>query len=74
MNRAETKKTAQDMKEEMESWKKTQTEGKSEIQALGTGIETSEARLTHVIQELEERSKAHPCNTRAGREKRGSPV
>lgn len=46
-------KTAQDMKVEPELIKKTQTEGKMEINNLETRTGTSEASLTNWIQEME---------------------
>ena len=46
-------KTAQDMKVETELIKKTQTEGKMEINNLETRTRTSEASLTNWIQEME---------------------
>ena len=46
-------KTVQDIKVEVESIKKTQTEGNPEVKILRTQIGTSEASLTKRIQEME---------------------
>ena len=47
--------TVQDLKTEMETRKKTQTEGRLDIESLGKRIETTETSITNRIQEIEER-------------------
>ena len=47
--------TVQDLKTEMESMKKSQTEGRLAMENLGKRTETSETSITNRIQEIEER-------------------
>ena len=47
--------TVQDLKTEMESMKKSQTEGRLDIENLGKRTETTESSITNRIQEIEER-------------------
>lgn len=49
-------KTSQDQKKEIESVKKTKTEGNLEMKATGIQTRTSETTLTSRIQEMEERT------------------
>lgn len=49
------KKTAKNMRVEIEPIKKTQTEGKLEMKSLATWKQTSEASLNNRIQEMEGR-------------------
>jgi hypothetical protein len=51
----EINKTVQDLKVEIESLKKTQTEEILEIENIGKKIETTDARITNRRQEMEER-------------------
>ena len=48
-------KTAQDLKVEIKSIKKTQTEGNLEVKKLGILTETAEASFTNRIQEMKEK-------------------
>ena len=47
--------TVQDLKTEMESMKKSQTEGRLAMENLGKWTETSETSITNRIHEIEER-------------------
>ena len=47
--------TVQELKTEMEAMKKTQNEGRLDMENLGKRIETTESSITNRIQEMEER-------------------
>ena len=47
--------TVQDLKNEMEVMKKTQTEGRLDMENLGDRSETTETSITNRIQEIDER-------------------
>ena len=47
--------TVQDLKNEMEVMKKTQTEGRLDVESLGKQTGTTETSITNRIQEIEER-------------------
>ena len=47
--------TVQDLETEMEAMKKTQTEGRLDMENLGKQTETWETSITNRIQEIEER-------------------
>ena len=46
--------TVQELKTEMEAIKKTQTEGRLDMENLGKRTKTTESRITNRIQEMEE--------------------
>jgi hypothetical protein len=58
--------TVQNMKVEIESIEKPQTEGNLGMRNVGTCTETSEASLTNRIQEMGERSSGTEDNRRNG--------
>ena len=47
--------TVQELKTEMEAMKKTQNEGRLDMENLGKRTETTESSITNRIQEMEER-------------------
>lgn len=51
----EENKTVQDLRVEIKSIKKTETEGHLDMQSLGTRAGTSETSITSKIQEMEQR-------------------
>ena len=51
----QVRETIQDLKNEMKVMKKTQTEGRLDMENLGKRIGTAETRITNRIQEIEER-------------------
>ena len=51
----QVKETVQELKTEMEAMKKTQTEGRLDMENLGKQTETSGTSITNRIQEIEER-------------------
>ena len=47
--------TVQELKTEMEAWKKTQTEDRLDMENLGQQAETTETSIINRIQEIQER-------------------